>query len=161
MQRLIVIMAVLLLSACASYSGAGLMPGKAGLDDVLRTMGQPAMRWNNGDGSIQLSYPRGPSAPESYMVNIAPDGKLQSVRNVLEPGTLALIKPGMKKDDVLRLLGPSEPSWTMYFPARDELAWDWRYQENSEPAHFIVLLDNTTGVVRSTMVIVDPITSVE
>lgn len=154
MKKMLVVMAVVLLSGCASYSGSGLAPGSANLDDVLRTMGPPAMRWDHADGSKQLSYPRGPSSPESFMVNIGTDGKLQSIRNTLQPVTMGRIKPGLTKEDVLHLLGPSEPSWTAYSPALNELAWDWRYLENGKPAHFIVVFDNTTGLVRSSMIIV-------
>lgn len=161
MKKLLLAVIVLALSACASYSGRGLVPGSATVEDVQRTMGAPAMRWQDADGSVQLSYPRGPASPESFMVRIGPDGRLQSIRNVLEPDTVAKIKPGLTREEVLRLIGPPEPSWTMVFPARNELAWDWRYLENGQLAHFIVLLDNTTGIVRSSMTLVDPVVVVD
>lgn len=122
MKKMLLVMAVVLLSGCASYSGRGLAPGSANLDDVLRTMGPPAMRWDHADGTKQLSYPRGPYSSESFMVNIGADGKLQSIHNTLQPVTMGRIKPGLTKEDVLRLLGPSEPSWTVYSPALNELA---------------------------------------
>lgn len=111
------------------------------------------MRWQDADGSLQLAYPRGPSGNHTYMVRIGPDGKLQSIRNVLEPDSFARIRQGMTKDQVLRILGPSEPSRTVYFKARDELVWDWLYQISlgGDAAHFLVLFDATTGTVRTTM----------
>ena len=143
---------VALLTACASYSGGNLQPGAARLEDVLREMGQPAMRWQETDGSIQLAYPRGPQGFNTYMARIAPDGKLQSIGNVLAEETFARILPGMTKEQVLRILGPSEPSKTIYFQARDELVWDWRFQTfQREAAHFLVLFDAAAGTVRSTM----------
>jgi len=146
------ILAVALLSACASYSGSNLKPGEAGVEDVLREMGPPAMRWSDADGSIQLAYPRGPNGLHTFMARIGADGKLQTIRNVLEPETFARILPGMTKDQVLRLLGPSEPSKTAYFKARDELVWSWRYRMvPGDSAQFLVLFDATTGKVRSTM----------
>jgi len=152
MKRWLVILASLLLAACAAYSGSGLKPGEAGLDDVLRVMGQPAMRWQDQDGSLQLSYPRGPLGVHSYMALIGPDGKLQGIANVMDPKTFARIRPGMTKDQVLRTLGPSEPSWTVYFKARNELVWEWRYcDEWNDTARFNVLFDGSKGTVRSTM----------
>lgn len=155
MKYVLPILAAIMMFACAPYGGGVLRPGTDDLQAVLRVMGKPAMRWDDADGSIQLSFTRGPSSPESFMVRIGKDGKLQSIRNVLVPEITEQIKPGMTKEQVLRLIGPPEQSWTIYFEARDELSWDWRYQDNSELAHFIVLFDATRGTVRSTGVIVD------
>ena len=152
MKRWLVILASLLLAACASYGGSGLKPGEAGLADVLRVMGQPAMRWQDQDGSLQLSYPRGPLGFHSYMALIGPDSKLQGIDNVMDPKAFARIRAGMAKDQVLRILGPSEPAWTVYFKARDELVWEWRYcDEWNDAARFDVLFDASKGTVRSTM----------
>jgi hypothetical protein len=52
---------------------------------------------------------------------------------------------------VLRLLGPSQPQWTEYFKARDELVWEWRFCDSwNQVALFDVLFDATTGIVRTT-----------
>lgn len=152
MRSLSVILTTLLLCACAAYSGSGLKPGFAQLDDVLRVMGQPAMRWQEPDGSLQLAYPRGPMGFHSYMARIGSDGKLQSIENVMDAQAFARIRAGMTKGEVLRILGPSEPSWTDYFRARDELVWEWRYCDAwNEAARFDVLFDGSKGTVRSTM----------
>ncbi|MDD5328796.1 MAG: hypothetical protein PHX38_02250 [Sulfuricella sp.] len=141
-----------LLAGCAAYSGSGLKPGEARLDDVLKTMGQPAMRWQDPAGSVQLSYPRGPMGDHSYMAYIGPDGKLQRIENVLDAKHFARIKPGMTEGEVARILGPAEPAWTVYFKARDELVWEWRYcDEWNELARFNVLFDGGKLMVRSTM----------
>ena len=58
----------------------------------------------------------------------------------------------MEKDRVLCILGPSEPSWTACFKARDEVVWEWRYcDEWNEAARFDVLFDGSKGTVRSSM----------
>ena len=44
--------AAVFITGCASYSGAGLKPGIATLQDVEATMGQPAMVWKNDRGLI-------------------------------------------------------------------------------------------------------------
>jgi len=142
----------LFLAACASYSGRGLVTGQAGVDDVFRVMGEPKMQWTDADGARRFAYPRGPMGVHTYMVKIGADGKLRDIENVMTPQAFMRIEAGMTKDQVLRVLGPSEPSWTMYFKARDELVWEWRYcDEWNYSARFEVLFDGTKEVVRSTM----------
>lgn len=151
-RRLLGIATVLLLTACASYSGRGLKPGEARLADVEAVMGPPALRWQAADGSLRLAYPRGPQGMATFMVDIGADGFLTSIDNVLDSAGFAGIHKGMSKDDVLRRLGPSDPAGTVYFAARDELVWDYRYCDDwNEPARFYVLFDGTSGRVRSTM----------
>ena len=145
-------MIVPLLAGCASYSGSALRPGQASEAEVLQVMGQPAMRWQSSDGSVQLAYPHGPMGVHSYMVFLGPDGKLQHIDNVMNNNAFSQIRSGMNKEQVLRTIGPPEPSWTIYFKARDELVWEWRYCDDwGALARFDVLFDGTAGNVRSTM----------
>jgi hypothetical protein len=154
MKCWISLMATLLLAACASYSGHGLKPGEAQLDEVEAQMGQPAMRWQNTDGSIQLAYPRGPAGLHTYMVNFGPDARLLGIANVLDEQHFALIRAGMTQNEVLRLIGPPIEHRSVYFKARDELAWEWRFREvYGNPARFAVLFDATAGKVRSTLIL--------
>jgi len=140
------------LSACASYRGHGLEPGVATLPDVLATMGEPAMRWQDADGTVQLSYPRGPEGPYSFMVYLGADGRLKHISNVLNDAYFSHIVPGSDQAFVLRTLGPSTPQWTAYFKARDELVWEWLFCDGGgSMARFDVLFDGTTKLVRSTM----------
>jgi hypothetical protein len=150
-MKLLIAFLSLLLSACAAYSGYGLKPGVDRADDVVRAMGQPAMRLQNADGSSQLAYPRGPMGYQTYMAVVGPDEKLQSIRNVLNEKDFALIHAGMTKDEVLHILGPSFAGWTSYYKARDELVWEWRYCDAwNEAARFDVLFDGSKETVRST-----------
>jgi len=152
MKLWITIFSALLLGACWAYLGYGLKPGEDRLEDVVHALGQPAMRWQNADSSEQLAFPRGPMGYRTYMVTIDIDGKLRQIENVLDEKNFARIQPGMSKEEVLRILGPSYPNWTVYFERRDELVWEWRYCDAwSEAARFNVLFDNTRGTVRSTM----------
>lgn len=152
MNRLSHILAAFALAGCASYGGGGLRPGEARVEDVLRAMGPPAMRWQLPDRTLQLSYPRGPAGVHSYMVHVGADGRLARIENVMTVEAFSKVRPGMTKDEVLMILGPPEPAWTAHFPARDELVWEWRYCDDwSEAARFDVLFDARTGTVRSTM----------
>lgn len=150
--RVAALAALLLLNACASYDGRGLVPGSARIDDVERVMGPPVLRWQDPDGTQQLAYPRGPAGFRTYMVHIGADGRLLRIENVLDDKGFAAVRPGMSKAQVLRVLGPSDPANTQYFPARDELVWDWRFCNDwNEPTRFYVLFDATADKVRTTM----------
>jgi len=152
MKLWITLLTSMLLFACASYNGRGLKPGEARLEDVQSVMGPPALRWQEADGSVQLAYPRGPFGYHTFMVKLGPDGRLQSITNVLDDAGFAQIRPGMTKEQVLHVLGPPDYYNTVYFKARDELVWDWRICSNyGVAARFQVLFDATAGTVRSTI----------
>lgn len=149
--RTALLCSTLLLAACAAYSGSGLKAGVAGVADVIATMGEPAMRWKDADGREQLAYPRGPAGTQTFMVFVGSDGRLERIEGVLDMTHFARLEPG-KSDQaaVLRLLGPSQPQWTAYFRARDELVWEWRYCDGwNQKAFFDVLFDATTGIMRT------------
>jgi hypothetical protein len=151
MKKIIALTFAILIAGCASYSGQGLEPGVSTGEDVMKVMGKPAMSWSNPDGSQVLAYPRGPAAFDTFMVLIDSKGIMRSKKNVLDMKHFAMIRAGMSKEEVLRILGPSQPQWTVYFKQRDELAWEWRYCDDSNYAvRFDVLFDNTSGKVRST-----------
>jgi hypothetical protein len=151
MKPWMVFLLAMLLAGCASYGGAGLKPGEAGIEDVQRLMGPPAMRWQDADGSVQLAYPHGPAGYHTFMVKLGPDGRLQTIANVLDSKNFARIHVGMTKEQVLRALGPS-PFGADYFAVRDELVWSWHFcSDIGTAARFMVLFDGTSGIVRGTM----------
>ncbi|MBU1237692.1 MAG: hypothetical protein KJ634_03640 [Gammaproteobacteria bacterium] len=151
-EKTILALATCILAGCASYGGHDLVIGEAGEADVIRTMGTPAMRWTQPDGGVRLAFPRGPMGVHTYMADIGADGKLSAIRNVLTPETFGEIAANMSADEVLRRLGPPEPSWTAYFSRRNELVWVWRYCDDwHQLARFDVLFDATARRVRSTM----------
>ena len=150
-KTILALICAVVIAGCASYNGRGLKPGISTVDDVIQLMGQPAMRWQEAGGGELLAYPRGPAGFDTFMVMIDSKGIMSSLQGVLDMQHFALIRQGMTKDAVLRILGPSQPQWTVFFERRDELVWEWRYCDAwNEPARFNVLFDNTTGRVRST-----------
>lgn len=143
---------LVLLAGCAAYSGSGLQPGVATEAEVRQTMGVPAMQWELAGGGRQLAYPRGPAGFATFMVYVDAAGRLERIVNVLDMANFARIQSGMSQAEVLQVLGPSQPEWTAYFKARDELVWEWRYCDSwHEAARFDVLFDGTTKKVRSTL----------
>lgn len=152
----LIVLCSLLLSGCASYAGRGLVAGESNVADITGVMGTPALQWQAADGSRRLAYPRGPMGVHTFMAQVGADGKLQRIDNVLVPEQFARITPGMRQDEVLRLLGPPQPAWTVYFAARDELVWEWRYCDDwNQLARFDVLFDGSSELVRSTMTLRD------
>lgn len=152
MKRMLGILGVTLLSACAGYDGRGLRPGLDGGAEVLALMGEPAMRWREPDGSEQWAFPRGPQGTQTFMVRLVANGKLERVEPVLDMRSFSRIRAGIDdKASVLRLIGPPSPGWTIYYEARDELAWEWLFcDDQSTEARFGVLFDGQSGLVRST-----------
>ena len=152
MLRALLLSVSLLLAGCAGYGGADLVAGVAREADVRQAMGVPAMPWTFPGGGRQLAYPRGPAGYETFMVHLDAAGRLERIENVLDMTHFARIQPDMTQAEVLQLLGPSQPQWTAYFKARDELVWEWRYCDSwREAARFDVLFDATKKTVRSTM----------
>lgn len=140
------------LSGCAGYGGSNLKAGESSLPEVIASMGVPAMTWKDSDGREQLAYPRGPAGTQTFMVFIAPDGRLERIEKVLDMEHFSRIRSG-ESDlvSVLRLLGPVSPQNIAYFKARDELVWSWLFCDSwNRQAYFDVLFDATTGRVRTT-----------
>lgn len=151
-RRAAFLFATFLLAGCAAYSGRGLQPGVATLADVLALMGRPALAWRDADGSEQLAFPRGPAGTQTFMVFISPEGRLRHKEGVLDIEHFARIEAGKStQETVLRLIGPPVPQWTSFFPARNELVWEWRFCDSwNQLARFAVLFEATTGIVRTT-----------
>lgn len=157
MRRSFVVIACLLLAACAAglpggeLLGVELSPGATTEAAVRERMGVPAMAWPRPEGGRQLAYPQGPAGFATFMVHLDRHGRLLRIENVLQTTHFARIQAGMTQEEVLQILGPPQPQWTAWFPARDELVWEWRYCDSwREAARFDVLFDATTKRVRTT-----------
>ena len=146
-----------LLTGCASYSGANLKPGVATVSDVEATMGQPSLTWKNAQGQIvQLAYPRGPAGYVSFMAHFDNQGKLEKIEQVLNERHFAEIKSGMSQDDVLRILGPYRD--TNVFTARNELDWNYGYcSQNLQRMAYSIMFDTSTRLVTGGQTNPDPL----
>ena len=150
-MRGLAILGALIVAGCAGYDGSDLKPGVSMRPEVIVSMGRPAMAWKNPDGSEQLAYPRGPAGTQTFMVHLGPDGKLQRVEKVLDGSQFHRIQPGMSKDEVLRVIGPSGSQWTQFYSRSNLLAWSWLFCNSWNVQEFFdVMFDATTGIVHST-----------
>lgn len=158
MKTIATLFFALLIAGCASYDGRGLKAGISTLDDIIQVMGQPAMRWQDPNGSQVLAFTRGPSGTDTFMVTIGSNGTMASKENVLDMKHFALIQPGMTEQQVLRILGPSFPGWTETYPSRGELLWEWRYcSVYDQASRFDVIFDLATGKVKTTQSYVESV----
>ena len=125
MQKPALLAAAVLAAGCAAYDGTSLRPGVSTEAEVRGVMGQPAAEFVNPDGSRSLAYPHGPLGTQTYMADVAPDGRVRTVRPALNDDTFHQVRAGMTRDDILRLIGP--PGDTMAFSRLRQTSWEWRY----------------------------------
>lgn len=125
MTRSLIVLVGLLGAGCASYDGNTLKPGVSTEAEVRGVMGQPRAEFPALDGSRRLAYPHGPLGAQTFMAEVGPDGRVRSVRQVLNDETFHQVQAGMTRDEILQLIGP--PGDTMAFSRLRQTSWEWRY----------------------------------
>jgi len=116
--------------------------------DVRAQFGAPENVWDEAGGAHTLEYNRNPSGHQNYMITIGPDGRMTALRQVLTPTTFARVQPGMKMEEVRRMLG--KPARRTPYALKKEEAWDWRYmQPPNTSMMFTVWFDPDMKVVRT------------
>ena len=119
-------------SACASYSGRNLVPGKSTAAEVEATMGKPAELVSLGGGEVLWQYPRGPAGRQTYVVRVGPDDVVREVSQVLTMQNLARLVPGESTpEDARRVLGPPFSIVPMTRLKRD--VWEYYMYEDTRP----------------------------
>ncbi len=115
------------LAACDPQRIEKLEEGVATEADVRAQFGEPANIWDGPGGERIFEYNRQPSGHQNYMISIGPDGKMTALRQVLNPSNFAKVQPGMRMEEVRKLLG--QPMKKTPYALKNEIAWDWRYME--------------------------------
>ncbi len=105
----------------------GLTPGVSTLEQVRAQMGKPETERVFDDGARRLEYPRGPQGLNTYMVDIAPNGRLVAITQVLTAGNFAKVRIGMNQDEVRSLLG--KPGQVAAYRLKQETVWSWKWLE--------------------------------
>ena len=139
-----------LLAACDPVNISELEEGVSTEADVRERFGAPENVWEAEDGAQIYEYNRQPEGNVNYMITIGPDGKMASLRQVLNPRTFAQVKPGMPMEQVRRMLG--KPMKITNFALKDETHYDWRYQEQpgvGETKVFTAVFDRELKVVST------------
>lgn len=100
------LLAMALLAGCAGMGGPDLVPGKSTAKDVTAAMGKPAMELKRPNGDQLLYFTTFPWGRETKVATIGSNGVLRGVEQRLTANNVQSIKPGMRKEQVLELLGP-------------------------------------------------------
>jgi len=115
----------LALTACFVTAQAATVAVGADEAAVVKAMGKPKARHSLAGGASRLVYPRGPAGQGTTMVDLGPDGRVTSVREVLGEKQFAALPAGMTEEELLREIGP--PSERQ--KARDgTTTWSYRYK---------------------------------
>lgn len=143
-MRILAAILPLALAACAGYSGYGLRPGASTENDVLRSMGRPALELPDRGGGHELFYPRGPLGTQTFVAHVDSSGVLRGIDQVLDDDHFREIHEGQNRDDVLRRIGP--PSDHMRFGSGNE-AWIWRFEDTWGYTSDFNVTFNPAGIV--------------
>lgn len=124
----------------------GLTPGSTTETQIREQMGKPETERTFADGAKRLEYPRGPQGLATYMVDIAPDGKLSALTQALTADNFARIRCGMTQDEVRQVLG--KPAEVAVYRLKPETVWSWKWQEGGPTgeAFFNVHFDKSAVV---------------
>ena len=136
-----------LLAGCAfgGYSPSG-VPAGASREDVLRIMGPPTATYTMPDGHVRLEYNHMPAGKQTFMVDLDASGHMAHWENVLDENHFAAIVAGMRREDVLRLIGPPTYTWH-YFRPTPANTWLYRFETIQRCILFEISFDAATGRV--------------
>jgi len=115
------------LAGCASYNGAGLIPGKSTTAEIQATMGAPVERYSVGSESVWW-YPRGPMGFHTYALLVGSDGVLKSIEQRLTVQNVQKVTPNSwTKKEVRELFGP--PFMVSTLPRLEREVWEYQLRD--------------------------------
>jgi len=101
------VLATLVLAACAGTVGTPkLEPGKSTARDVAKQMGAPALVLDQPGGGRVEYFTTFPYGRVTRAVTLGADGVVRGVAQCLTQDNVQKVKAGMKRSEVLALLGP-------------------------------------------------------
>lgn len=139
---------LLVLTACDPQRISELKEGVSTEADVRDRFGAPENVWEEPGGARTFEYNRQPAGQVNYMITIGPDGRMIALRQVLTPETFARVVPGMRMDEVRRLLG--KPAKATPYELKKETWVDWRYLEARNQAKVFTVVHGADLVVLRT-----------
>lgn len=145
--------AVWMASACDPQRVAKLEEGVSTEVEVRKQFGDPVTVTVAPDGTRTLDYPRQPEGWTNYVIQIGPDGKMSSLRQLLNDDNFAKVKPGMGPQQVRDILG--RPAEQKRYDLKNEEVWSWRYKPVNESKLFSVTF-GPDGKVSGTAKADDP-----
>jgi outer membrane protein assembly factor BamE (lipoprotein component of BamABCDE complex) len=145
--------AATLLVACDPQRVAKLEEGVSTEVQVRKEFGDPVTITTEADGSRTMDYPRQPEGWTNYVIKIGADGKVSSIRQLLNPDNFAKVTAGLGQQEVRNILG--RPAKQQRFDLKKEEIWDWRFKDGQMSKIFSVTFD-VNGKVTTTGVTDDP-----
>ncbi|MDC8784896.1 outer membrane protein assembly factor BamE [Roseateles koreensis] len=145
------------LSGCAGLPGdfSALQPGLSSRAEVLARHGAPTRTWDEAEGAQTLEYAQQPFGVRCWMVTVGPDDKLLRLRDGLSPAERARIVPGLRPEQVSRILGTERSR--VFFPLSGEDVWDWNIEPDQTGYPMRLNVHFKNGVVlRSSQSMVFP-----
>jgi outer membrane protein assembly factor BamE (lipoprotein component of BamABCDE complex) len=125
-----------------------LKPGVSTATEVRSVMGNPTFEWKAPDGSYTWEFARGPEGVVTYMVELGPDNVMRALRQVLTAEYFGRIQPGMRQDEVRKLIG--KPGQRTQFPNLQEEVWSWRFEQSHGNPWFFNVHFAPDGAVKRT-----------
>ena len=153
MKTLLVLLAALALSACASFDGRGLTHGVSTAADVERAMGAPAEKRQVG-AETWYYYPRQPFGRKTFVARLGADGRLVAIEQRLTDETVAKIIPNTTRAEQVRdLLGP--PYAAGHYARLERNIWTWHMRRFGDPGIPVQLNVQMSpdGVVREVVIL--------
>ncbi len=147
------ISALLAFIGCDAQRAEKLVEDVSTETEVRAQFGEPRTVTIAADGTRTLEYPRQPEGVTNYVIVIGANGKLASLRQLLNADNFARIKPGMNRAELRRILGPHAATQRFELKKQDVLTW--RFAVGTHTKVFSVTLD-ADGKVIETAIGEDP-----
>jgi hypothetical protein len=150
----IALVVVVLVAACASYDGRGLVPGQSTTAQVEALMGRPAERLTNAAGETVWFYPHAPQGRDTFAVRMRPDGVVVGAEQRLTKENVARVVPGRTTtQEVREIFGPPWQITHSGLQQRD--VWDYPMLVDNRQMNFFVQFSGD-GIVREAYLLHDP-----
>ena len=147
--RILTIGVLVLLAACASFDGRGLVPGKSTEAEAVALMGPTAQVLPLPDGGKALYFSRMPEGRAVFEVDVDDKGIVRSIEQKLtRQHIFEIVNGASNKNDVLRLFGP--PGRSGYLPLSQREWWEYKYQDYQD-FRILYVQFSGDGVVREVL----------
>lgn len=142
------------LAGCDPRRVAQLEEGVSTEVEVRKQFGDPVTVTVLADGSRVMDYPRQPEGWTNYVITIGRDGKMSSLRQLLNEDNFARVRPGLTAQEVRTLLG--RPARMQHFDLNNEDVWDWRFKQHGQDSKLFSVTFGPDGKVSGSTIGEDP-----